>query len=421
MSLEDVSWHVSLVEDAHECIRQEVRAGHDVASALALGLTCRSEMAAFQRRYKLSVRSKHVVTHAAASGHVQLMWWAAAVYKMDGNQKKLMETAAWSAIEHNQLAVLDSLANICQPATDDKSRVELLCMAARRGHLAAFHWLIAHHWVHGAALGDSALWGAVGEGGSVPILQWLVGERHVIRPVPIWPDCALLSALRANQMVAVQWLWTRFRVRSHDSGVYLSAAARSGCKDALDWLLARGCRINLWVTVTVVVDAIYSLSLPMVQYVVSLGCPVAADSADRAALCGRADMVQWLYDTTGKCVLGDPCARLAAETDDVAFLDWLMARECAVDFLPAMATAARHNNIPILSRLCEWADRRGRLLIAFEQRVLMKAAIIARCRDAVRYLSRVRMLPWPRDALHWWEIQADTDDLVWLLKQGCPA
>jgi hypothetical protein len=285
--------HTSAVMDVQHLIRRLVT-HDDVASGLALALTCRYEynQRCFRRRLTHDNKT-HGVYHAARAGHVALVRWAMWHYKADDR--------------HRQRACL-----------------QLVLMPAA----AAGHMPLLEHYMLGPRFCDDNILETLQEsaagGGSVTVLQWLYNKS---RKRPSSLHVILAAAATGGHLPVLQWLYTNNPTAWNSN--HLHAALRHHHFHVADWLLTT-MPTTMTLSTLAFTDAVRPWNLPALQWLVAHACPVPYDVYESTLRDTGGDAVllshlQWL-----RVALPDaPCQInalvYAASYNYLACLQWLHA------------------------------------------------------------------------------------------------
>jgi hypothetical protein len=243
-------WHLLLVEDVRHVIRGLVIAGADVASALALAMTCKDEYEKRRVQPGMSYRTDiHAMCHAARHGHVALLeWWAphANAYSMDN--------AFYAAVSAAQIG--------------------------------AAEWFVPQHEVLLAHLAAAV------HSESIPMLEWV--RRHL---PPSRADWTIITNAAVELKSCVPFLDWALVHCALDGIVPESLALHSIVQRnyaALRWTMEHF-RANIAGTNLIKELVLHGASLSTVQWIHSLGFDnVREDVHDIAARRGDAAMCAWL-------------------------------------------------------------------------------------------------------------------------------
>ena len=415
-------WTEALVPDMCEEVRARVRADGDVASALALALTCRSEAALFEKRFvpcRAHDGVKHVAAHAAGSGHLALAQWAAETYGLSGSRRLLRATIIASAVKHNQVDILYAYKTRCKPRHAEEL-VHLQVAAALRGHLRTLVWLEQHwslqraHQRREEAAMPVCVCEAAAAGGALSVLDWLLLTRPLLFSTQTLTECTRAAAAH-GQVETLKWLVGQGA--ELNAPLFDVAIARRR-EDVLLWLVAQNCPYHHHTLYA----AANTDSLAFVQFVVTtLGCTFGTASLNplyAAADNGNLPLVQWLYETL-HCPLDLGVAESAVQGGHVHVLDWLHAHGCPLACGPLLKRAVRSGKLAVVQRVVDLVP--GEDLPVHEQHMLFLSAIACGADvDMVAYLHESLHLAWSGHVVRRAYAQHKRDILVYLLQQGCP-
>ena len=406
-----ICWTDALVEDMCNEIRDRVRAHHDVASAFALGLTCRREWLLFEHRYVPSIgheaSTNHIAAHAAAHGHLALTQWALQLYG-----KKPRDVVVCSAVAHGQVAILDWLVKAGRPRTAG-AYADLVSVAARAGQLEALQWLTAHWSVPVPDLVRHLVQDAASVG-CVDILAWIkMNSADGVFPRE-YVALAMHTAAQSGQLAALQWLYdNRGDIELGATCLYWAVTRQN--KEMITWLRERGCCQHP----DIVACAVASGDLAYVQYIVALGySPLRSCALETAVNVGNLDVVRWLYETW-HCELTATCLVVALIHEHAAIVDYLFAHQCPYDAWVLVRRAVQVGDVTIVRKLITPVDD-GLFRQTHIQIDLVADAAGAGSLPVLQYLRDVCHFTWDGSAINKAFRGCHRDVLVWLLQNGCP-
>ncbi len=229
--------HTATVGDVQHIIRRLVT-HDDVASGLALALTCRYEYKQrCLRHMRVDINKTHVVYHAARAGHVTLVRWALWHYKADDlhRQRACLQLVLMPAAAAGHMALLEHYIRNVR-FCDDKTLETLQESAAGGGSVTVLQWLYNKSCKRLSSV--TSILVAAAAGGHLPVMQWLYTNNPTA-----WSTNHLYVALRHHHFHVVDWLMTTLPTTMILSTWPFTDAVRPWNLLTLQWLVAHACPV----------------------------------------------------------------------------------------------------------------------------------------------------------------------------------